>query len=518
MSSWASGYVLDVGYIHGFYRELTPNLLDFTCSALGQRRSTASKPLTYCELGCGQGFSLNLLAAANPHISFHGVDFNASQIVNAEALAEDAGLANIALHNQSFEDFAAREDLPQFDVIVLHGVYSWVSAANRRLLVEFVRRRLKAGGIAFVSYNALPGLADTLPLRQLMIEHAAQTNGPTVPRIDAAVAFATRMKEAGAGYFQRAQLGADRLDAVQDLDRGYLAHEYFNRDWTSFYHSQVASDLDEAHLTYVGSTDLLNHFEAMTLTPDQRNVLGEVKDPRFREIVRDFMTFAHFRRDVFVRGPVTLSAGEWQGFWLDQRYALTTPASRVPLEISLPAGEVSLLPEIYRPILAALSQGPHTGRELLARPDIGGLGMLSEEEARVALVSPAALGGQVRPCHRAVVGLAILVGAGALQPCGPSPHAAARESTDRFNAAVLRRSRFSSALQFLASPVTGGGVAVGRTEQLMLLAMLEGAPDPAEFARKLLIAEAGAEPSIENEARRTFASETLPLLRSLQVI
>jgi predicted O-methyltransferase YrrM len=89
MANWSAGYVVDVEYTHGFYQELTPSLLAFLVLLQGvQAPDLGSSSLAYCELGCGQGFSTNLLAAANPHIQFHATDFNPGHIVGAQSLAQ----------------------------------------------------------------------------------------------------------------------------------------------------------------------------------------------------------------------------------------------------------------------------------------------------------------------------------------------------------------------------------------------------------------------------------------------
>src|SRR5258708_39107588 len=67
MSEWGSGYVTDTAYVHDFCRVQTPAILSFAALA----KSVAApgldgEPLTYCDLGCGQGFTANLVAAANP--------------------------------------------------------------------------------------------------------------------------------------------------------------------------------------------------------------------------------------------------------------------------------------------------------------------------------------------------------------------------------------------------------------------------------------------------------------------
>lgn len=94
---------------------------------------------TYGDLGCGQGFNVNLVAAAHPGGEFHATDFNPVHIAGARRLARQAGATNIHFYDDSFEDFGRRTDLPDFDIIVLHGIFSRVSAENRRLIVDFIR-------------------------------------------------------------------------------------------------------------------------------------------------------------------------------------------------------------------------------------------------------------------------------------------------------------------------------------------------------------------------------------------
>src|SRR5690606_928642 len=87
--------------------------------------------------------------------------------------------------------------------------------------------------------------------------------------------------------------------------------------------------------------------------------------------------------------------------------------------------------------------------------------------------------------------LLVLVGAGHVQPCPADAKGEGkrRESARRFNLAVMEKARHSADLQFLASPVTGGGLAVDRFQQLFLLALSQGDKDPAGFAWRVLDAQ-----------------------------
>ena len=63
------------------------------------------------------------------------------------------------LFDQAFAEFCARPDLPDFDFIGLHGIWSWISDENRAVIVDFIRRKLKVGGVLYISYNTQPGWA-----------------------------------------------------------------------------------------------------------------------------------------------------------------------------------------------------------------------------------------------------------------------------------------------------------------------------------------------------------------------
>lgn len=512
MNAWASGYVADLGYTYGFYRELTPNLLSFAALALGRHGPDASAPLDYCELGCGQGFSMNLLAAANPHMRFHATDFNPAQIAGARRLAAEAGLSNITFHDTSFADFAEEVSLPDtFDIISLHGIYSWVNADLRAAIVDFINRKLKVGGLVYISYNCLPGWSAAAPMRHLMYLHGKTQGGPTGNRLQPALDFVASIQKSGAAYF-RANPGLDqRFEKLRDQNRNYLAHEYFNDAWDLFYHSDVVRDLDAAKLTFVGSAALLGQVDAINLTAEQQQVMAGITDPVLRETVRDYMMNQQFRRDVFVKGPVPLTPRLAQDIWLEQRFALSTRRDDIELKVKGTLGEAALQEEVYRPLLDGLADGPKSVRDLVANATIANLGWTKLRQA-----------------------FTMLVGAGHLQPCLPARDDAKRAKGTRvFNQVVMQRARDNGDLAFLASPVTGGGVAVSQFQQLFMLALGEGKKQPedwAEFAWKVLnehnqrIIKKGKrlvtpEENLAElqEQAATFAEKQLPVLKSLGI-
>ncbi|WMW59143.1 class I SAM-dependent methyltransferase (plasmid) [Agrobacterium pusense] len=87
--------------------------MSFAAVARSQKFDLSQPSLEYCELGCGQGFSANLLSAANPQIRFHAMDFNPAHIVSARSLAREANLANVKFYEESFASFQTQAGLPE---------------------------------------------------------------------------------------------------------------------------------------------------------------------------------------------------------------------------------------------------------------------------------------------------------------------------------------------------------------------------------------------------------------------
>jgi SAM-dependent methyltransferase len=469
MANWSAGYVVDIEYTHGFYQELTPSLLGFLSLLQGVQSPDLNAPsLTYCELGCGQGFSTNLLAAANPHIQFHATDFNPAHIVGAQNLARAAALKNVHFYDDSFAELLIRNDLPDFDFIALHGIYSWVSPENRRTIVEFIRRKLKPGGLVYISYNTMPGWASMMPIRRLLLEHTAaqgaRLSGPS--RVTDFLDLADKLGTLDTRYFANHPKLGKRLEKLRSHNPSYIAHEYFNQDLEPFYFMDLAQELAEAKLTWIGSASTLENLDEINLTKEQREFLAGIDNVALRQTTRDHIVDQQFRRDIFVKGAVRLSSRQIHEKWLETRFALSAQGSKVPREVRGSHHIVKLHSGIYDPLIAALEKGPCTLREIMAEPVLAQAGF-----------------------KRLTQALTILVALGVCHPSLPEHGFAERKlQTDQFNRAVADEARSERKFSHFASPVTGGGIAADRISQLMWLSLHEKEPDMARFVGTVLSA------------------------------
>ncbi|MFW6343022.1 MAG: methyltransferase regulatory domain-containing protein, partial [Halothiobacillaceae bacterium] len=381
---------------------------------------------------------------------------------------------------------------------------------------DFVRRRLKVGGVLYISYNTQPGWAAFAPMRHLMMEHArmlgAEGQG-IVNRIDGAIAFAQRLLATNPAYARaNPQIGV-RMKKLESQNRHYLAHEYFNRDWHPMHFTTLARWLEPAKLQFACSAHFIDHVDAVNLTSEQQAVVNEVPDMLFCETVRDFMVNQQFRRDYWVKGQRRMSPLERAERLRVERVVLVAYRPDVSLKIKGALGDAEMSAQVYNPIL-----------DQLADHRVRSIGEIAQ-----------AVEGQGISFAQIVQAILILVGGGHLAVAQEDAVVQkAKKRTERLNAHLCMQARGSGDIGFLASPVTGGGLPVSRFEQLFLLAQRQGAKTPEDRARfvwrildaqgqKLLKEGRTLKTPEENLAEladqaRAFETRRLPILRALQII
>jgi len=512
MNQWNDGYVSDIGYSFGYFPEINPLRAQLAVSLAGYQAPAIHHA---CELGFGQGISLNIHGAASD-VQWFGTDFNPAQTHFARALSQGSGAA-VQPFDQSFAEFCARDDLPDFDYIALHGVWSWISDQNRQIIADFLRRKLRIGGIVYISYNTQPGWAAFAPLRELLAEFAAvmRPAGERTPsKIEHALDYMDRLLATNPAFSRANPHAANRLKGLRALGKDYLAHEYFNRDWKPMLFSEIAKVLRECKLTYATSAHLLDHVDNLNLSAEQATLLAELQDDGFRETVRDFCVNQQFRRDYWIRGGRKPRSSAQADILRHQSVVLTTPLAEITMKARGALGEGNLSETIFRPMLECLqSHQPRT------------LGQIEEYLAQHR---------HNIPFRTILEAVALFVGKGDMAPAhAPDVIEKCTTTAHKLNTFLIHEARHSADVRHLASPVTGAGVLAQRFEKLFLLAHSEGitAPDAvARFAWNLLEIQngrltkegqpvpAGAESIAELERQaQTFFADRLPVLQALKV-
>ncbi len=459
MPDWTAGYVADIGYTYGTYAELNPQRIRLAFLMAGL---VPPETGTACELGFGQGMSVNIHAAAST-TTWYGTDFNPSQAGFARELAVASGAA-AHLYDQSFEQFCSRTDLPDFDYIALHGIFSWISDENRAIVVDFIRRKLKVGGVLYISYNTQPGWAAMAPLRDLMAEHANVMGAPgagSSARVEQSLAFVERLLATEPRYLRANPLAKARFEKSRSQDPAYLAHEFFNRDWLPVTFSQLARWLEPAKLNFACSANYLDHLDFINLTAEQRQLMADIGDPVFAQTTRDVIVNQSFRRDYWVRGARKLDTIALDEQIFQCRVMLLTNREAVPLKATGTLGEVSLNEEVYGPLLDRMA-----GHEALSIGDLMAYGntvKLSRSKVLQAVF--------------VLVGIGVV---GMLQDQHTIDRATPQ--AQKLNLHLCALARGGSQVQHLAVPATGGPLKVDRFHQLFILARSMGSRDAQDWA------------------------------------
>jgi molybdopterin converting factor small subunit len=418
------------------------------------------------------------------------------------------------LSDEAFEVFCQRDDLPMFDFIALHGIWSWISDANRESIVKFLGKHLKVGGILYISYNTQPGWSAFGPMRHLMTAHAntvGSSGSGIMSRMDGAIDFASKLLATDPIYARANPQVAERLKKLQEQNRHYVAHEYFNLDWLPMHFDTVMNWLEPAKLQFAGSANYLDHVDVLNLTQAQQDLLADISDPMFKQSVRDFMVNQQFRRDYWVKGKRTLSSLQRLEALRMERILLVTPRANISLKASGALGEATLSEAVYDPVL-----------DLLASHQVKTVGELEQElaEQKVEISF-----GQLLQV------IVVMAGLGHLYSAQDETVAAqARKHTDALNQHLMDLARSTQDISVLASPVLGGGLPVSRFGQLFLMSRMQGETEPAKWADQawgwlkmqgqLLVKDGQTIESEEdnlrelNEQAQTFLEQQLPILQS----
>jgi trans-aconitate methyltransferase len=377
MSGWGGGYVTDITYMLGWYRQQSPTIMALAALLGGVAADMPGPddPVHYLELGCGQGFGAMLLAASNPSWRVTAVDFNPAHIASAREWAAEGGLTNITFLEADLvtlaEDPAGRA-LPQVDFASLHGVWSWVPKAAQDGIVRLLRDKVRPGGTVHISYNALPAWGSALGMARLLRTAGRQLAWRSDRQAEEGLKLVRELHAAEALQLRRSPTAQAMISRLEALPPTYLAHEYMNEHWAPCYHADVAAALSEAKLEWVAASNLLENFPDLTLTPEQRAVVQKFDDPLLRELVKDLCLDRTLRHDVFVRGARRIASGARDAVLRQIHLGLNVPVSDLPLETDMPAGRAQLNPGFYRPIAEALARGPQLVGEVLDLPEVEG--------------------------------------------------------------------------------------------------------------------------------------------------
>jgi len=457
-SGWNDGYMVDTVYMPQMVSELSPTWLSMVSVLNGQPplRRVPGRPLRWLDLGCGLGTSTAMVAAANDDVEVWGVDFNPAHVDVARHFAANAGLENCHFVEASFADIASDTGLgpDEVDVVVVNGVYSWISAANQRQIAEVIRQRLRPGGFAFVMYEVPLGWASLSPVTEALRLHASTGRRRPEQAFAAAAEALSNLAEKGARYFPLPSSEAKRMESWAGADGFYAAHEYLGSNFGPLMFDEVAATLADARCSFVGTTPALGAFQFNWMPDELREMFQGVDDVVLREMLHDVFGERALRSDLYRRGLVPVTGGEyaeWTGML--EIAGLGRELEDKPIELLV--GAVNLDPAYHQPLLDALAAGPLDVAAILEIHD--------DWTPRDAVIAMALLvsGGYAAPSVRG------------------EPSAEVRERCRRVNEVVFEEFGHGIGHSYVVAPKLGTSASLDSVE-LRALAILRGHDAGAE--------------------------------------
>jgi SAM-dependent methyltransferase len=255
------------------------------------------------ELGCGAGGNLLPMAVGLPGSTFVGIDTSRRAIERAQAMTERLGLGNISFEEISIEDY--EPPAGGVDYVIAHGVYSWVAEHVRERLLALCAAVLPEHGVAYVSYNALPGGHPRQVLREMLSYHVDGIEEPG-ERMAAARGFLRLLSAAGEADDELAKtFGPEARKVFEHVDALFF-HDTLAPDNEPLYFHEFVADAAAHDLRFLSEAQF-SEMQLGALPEQLQQALLTISDPLRREQYLDFLKERMFRQTLLCHAGIELA-------------------------------------------------------------------------------------------------------------------------------------------------------------------------------------------------------------------
>jgi len=254
------------------------------------------------ELGCADGANLLPMAWYRRHGDFTGLDASARQIGLANASRAKLGLANLRFVHGDFRTAKAQLDGP-YDIIMAHGVFSWVDDASRDAMLEMCASMLAPEGLLYLNYNAHPGWTIRGMVRDFLMQHTAHA-GSLKERAEMCKEVSAKViAPLQAEEHSYSRLLGNEFHMLINQDPAYIAHEYLSPQNNAYWRDEFFLLLRRFGFEYISDADfnsVSNHISAgYAHSVKQTGVSAHVADKAsdlicYRQMQSPILTHAAF--------------------------------------------------------------------------------------------------------------------------------------------------------------------------------------------------------------------------------
>lgn len=271
-------------------------------AAIGRLHGIATENPDRCrvlELGCAEGGNIIPQAWYFPDTTFIGVDLSERQVEIGQNTIEELELANIQLLQADISSLKLEDD-GKFHYILLHGVFSWVSAETQKSIFQQCKSLLAKNGLIYISYNTYPGWHSQMILRDaLKFDASLHPKKDVKDRLKYLQTLFSAADNEFSTYHQR------RLHELGKHSESYLLHEFLEEHNYPIYFKDFIAQAQEHSLQYV-SDAYLPVDEPSLLGNKRHSFLKEIPNKIDRLQTMDLMIHQRFRRSILTHTTNTV--------------------------------------------------------------------------------------------------------------------------------------------------------------------------------------------------------------------
>jgi methyltransferase-like protein/cyclopropane fatty-acyl-phospholipid synthase-like methyltransferase len=230
-----------------------PNRLEVIATLLGLKPPSLEN-CRVLELGSAAGSNLIPMAEEHPQSTFVGIDLSQSQTEEGRKAIAEVGLTNIELRQQSLLDFKPGSEM--FDYILCHGVYSWVPADVQEQILAICQQSLQPNGVAYVSYNTLPGWHMRGMIRDMMLYHGRRFSDPHQQIAQARSLLDFLVSSVNTEQNPYGQFLKSELENLRKLPDAYLFHDHLEEHNSPIYFHEFIERAAAHQLRFLSEVEL----------------------------------------------------------------------------------------------------------------------------------------------------------------------------------------------------------------------------------------------------------------------
>ena len=280
------------------------------------------------EIGCGFAKELIAIASQLPNSTCIGIDVSDLIIEEAQQYAKSLELKNLTLKRASILEITL-ESFGKFDYIIVQNVFSSVCEDTQKAIFALFEQLLMPNGIAYISYNTLPGWNMAKSVREIVQYHTQSHYIPS-EKLRQARLLITFLRD-NIRYKNSAYRSLLNEELLLLEDENYFFSDYLSEHNSAYYFESFIQKAKLHKLQYLSDSNI----ETMFIGNFSENVGAQFKELS-HDIIKteqylDFLTNRRFRMTLLCREGISINRNlkpeNLRGFYLKSSFS-----SKVPID------------------------------------------------------------------------------------------------------------------------------------------------------------------------------------------